>query len=111
MRSSFPASAAAEIYTVAAEIFHEHAATDLTGALTEFLAAVLSCSPAAVISPDLADRLVAAGVSRDLAERAGALVADLVGARYGGESGGEELRRATELVEQMKSVTLPRSST
>ncbi|MEN8150367.1 MAG: BatD family protein [Planctomycetota bacterium] len=85
-----------------AELFREQAEIDLTKALTAYLATVLSCAPAAVISPDLAERLRAVGVERALAERAGTLVADLVGARYGGEADGDELRRGTELVDELE---------
>jgi len=87
----------------AAESFFEQAEADLTAALTSYLATRLGCAKAAVISPDLGERLEGAGVGADLAERASALVAALVGARYGGEAGGDELRTATELVQELES--------
>ncbi|MCE9634653.1 MAG: BatD family protein [Planctomycetes bacterium] len=50
----------------------------------EFLAAHLRCAPAAVVSTDLAARLVAAGASAELAARAARRLDALIGARYSG---------------------------
>lgn len=60
--------------------------TDPSDAFAELLAARLDCPAAAAISPDLASRLAAAGVGRDDAAHAAAVVERLVAARYGGTS-------------------------
>ena len=60
--------------------------TDVADAFAEYLAAHLRCGLAAVISPDLARRLSAVGVSPQLAARAAATLESLVAARYGGGS-------------------------
>ena len=52
-----------------------------------YLAARLSCPPAAVIGPGLAARLVRAGVPKECASRTAGLMEDAVGARYGGDAG------------------------
>jgi hypothetical protein len=54
------------------------------GVLTRALAARLRCSTAAVIAPDLAQRLETADVPADLSARAASLLKRLVAARYGG---------------------------
>ncbi|MHC4937976.1 MAG: BatD family protein [Planctomycetota bacterium] len=70
----------------------------------EFLASMLDCPAAAVISPDLADRLCAAGVPGDLAARAAGLVEKRVGARYGGAEPGEpERAEARALVDAINA--------
>lgn len=83
--------------------FRERAAQGEAGdAFVHFLAARLECSPAAVISPDLADRLVAAGAPADLARRCGALVERTTAARYGGDATGEgDAREAAALAEAL----------
>jgi hypothetical protein len=63
----------------------EEADGDAADALAEYLAARLGCAPAAVISPDLADRLRDVGVAEGPAGRAASLLERLVGARYGGQ--------------------------
>jgi len=55
---------------------------ELAPALADYLAARLRCPPAAVIAPDLAARLAAAGVPPPLAARAAAALTELTGARY-----------------------------
>jgi hypothetical protein len=77
---------------------------DLETALAEFLAAHLGCAPAAVISPDLAERLSAAGVPGDLAGRTAGLVAGLVAKRYGGEGNGGEREEAMDVVRELDSL-------
>ncbi len=53
-------------------------------ALAEFLATRLSCTPGAVIAPDLGARLARAGLPHELAGRTATLLQRLVAARYGG---------------------------
>ncbi len=77
---------AARVRTAAAAFEGAAAAegADLSTALANFLAAALDCPPAAVVSPDLAARLRAAGVPADGSTRTAALLERLVAARYGG---------------------------
>jgi hypothetical protein len=84
--------------------FEERAATDLAAAFTEYLAARLGCPPAAVIAPDLEARLAAAGVPREAAARAAALVERLVGARYGGRAEEDAATEAQALVKTIEPV-------
>ena len=56
---------------------------DVLAAFTRYLARLLDCPPPAVESPDLAARLVRAGLSRDAAARAKELFDRLLAARYG----------------------------
>ena len=75
---------------------------DPAGLLSEFLAATLSCTPAAVIADDLASKLAGLGVPEGLASRAAALVDGMVATRYGGDlspGGGEAV---CELVEEIE---------
>ncbi len=74
---------------------------DVANALTEFLAAQLGCAPAAVIAPDLLDRLVAAGVPESVAARAAAMVERLVATRYGGGAGPSDAAEARALVVEL----------
>ncbi len=72
---------------------------DLAEAIVEFLAFHLRCLGAAVVSPDLAVRLRAAGVPAALAERTAGLLERLTAARYGGRrsvGAPEETRRVGE---------------
>lgn len=85
--------------------FEQRAAADLAGAFTEYVAGRLDCPPAAVIAPDLEPRLVAAGVPRELAARAAALVERLVGARYGGKADEDAATEARTLVEAIETGT------
>lgn len=66
------------------------AATRLRGegapALTPFLATALDTAEAAVIRPDLAERLSAAGVAADVAARVAEVSAAMLAARYGAPS-------------------------
>ena len=57
---------------------------DHADAFAEFVASRLGCPPAAVITPDLATRLEAAGAPPDLAARAATTLERLVAARYTG---------------------------
>jgi hypothetical protein len=59
---------------------------DVEGAFTAYAAAVLRCPPAAVVGPDFAARLAAAGVDGRRARRAADLVEALVASRYGGSA-------------------------
>jgi hypothetical protein len=71
----------------AAQTFHALAArpgADMADAFAAVLAARLDVPPAAVVSPDLADRLVRSGISPDVADQAARTLEALVGARYGG---------------------------
>jgi hypothetical protein len=95
-----------------AEVFRERVAgpdADLEAALAAYLAEHLGCPTAAVISPDLAERLVAAGVPEDLAARTAALVAGLVAERYGGEGDGGGTAEARELVRELDAALADRS--
>jgi len=57
---------------------------DVAAAFIDYLAARLGVAPAAVVSPDLADRLERSGVARELAASVAARLAALVAARYAG---------------------------
>jgi hypothetical protein len=73
----------------AVEAYRREAAdeeTDAGHALSGFVAACLDCPPAAVIAPDLAQRLEAEDVPAELAQRTATLLEGLVGARYGGRT-------------------------
>jgi len=59
---------------------------DPASAFAGYLADRLSCSPAAVIAPDLEDRLAARGLDRDLARRAASRLTRAIESRYGGAS-------------------------
>jgi hypothetical protein len=75
---------------------------DLADALAEFLAARLACPAASVITPDLAQRLTAAGVAEDVALRAAALLERLVAARYGGGPAPDgAVREAQQIVDAL----------
>ncbi len=63
-------------------------------AFAEFLAARLGCPAAAVIAPDLPQRLLAAGVPTALAERATLALRRWVAARYGAADAEQEDRDA-----------------
>jgi hypothetical protein len=72
-----------------AEVFKaalDRPGADLAGAFTDYLATILAVPAAAVIGPDLPDRLAAAGVPPGVCARAADLVETLVGSRYGGEA-------------------------
>lgn len=89
----------------AAEAFHARAGdprADPGEALAEFLAAHLSCPTAAVITPDLATRLEAAGVPAELAARTAAQLAALVAARYGGSAPSRSSPAVRELVDELE---------
>jgi len=90
-----------------AEVFRGRVAgadEDLEAALAEYLATHLGCAPAAVISPDLAERLAAAGVPENLAARTATLIAGLVATRYGGEGNGDGRDAAIEVVGELDRV-------
>jgi hypothetical protein len=91
----------------AAEVFAARAGeadSDVSAVLAEYLAARLGCTAAAVIAPDLARRLTAAGVSDELATRAAALLEHLVHARYGGAPHDDAAAAAGELVDDLETV-------
>jgi len=87
----------------AAAAFRAQADADVAASLAAFLAACLRCTPAAVVSPDLAARLVAAGATSDVAGRAAALLERLVAARYGGEASTDDAAAAREVVDEIES--------
>ncbi len=60
------------------------ALADPAAALAAVLAARLGCTPAAVIDTDLEARLLRAGLTPDLADRAARTMENLTAARYGG---------------------------
>jgi hypothetical protein len=70
-------------------------------ALTEYLAAALEATPSAFVGHAAAERLVSAGVPRELAERTAALLDELVGARYGGTAPPAAKQSARALVEEL----------
>ena len=61
-----------------------------------------------MISPDLKDRLKAAGVSADLAAETARLVEELVGARYGGTAADEST--ITAFVDELDAAFYPETS-
>jgi len=69
--------------------------SDLAGAFADYLAARLDCPAAAVIAPDLAERLTRAGVASDLSRDAAARLKQLVAAEYGGAPTTDAERDAT----------------
>ncbi|MHC4953545.1 MAG: BatD family protein [Planctomycetota bacterium] len=75
---------------------------DLADLLSDYLSARLGCPAAAVITPDLADRLVAAGVGRDLATRTAKALEQWVDARYGGAASDDHAgAEAREIVDAL----------
>ncbi|MEE8107184.1 MAG: hypothetical protein V3T86_16740 [Planctomycetota bacterium] len=96
---------------VAADAFRAQASqpgADLAKLLTEYLGARLGCPAASVISPDLAQRMRAVGVSADVAARTARLIESLVAARYGGSSPDEAaFREANSLVDALEPETRP----
>jgi hypothetical protein len=70
------------------------ATADVADAFAAFLGACLGVPAAAVIAPELAARLAAAGVPVDTAGRAAALLDGLVAARYGGAPAAPDARAA-----------------
>ncbi len=91
----------------AAATFHASAGSqdeDPADALAAFIAAWLGCPPAAVIGPDLASRLVNAGVPAELASRSSTLLEDFMAARYGGSGpAGDAKATARALVDELDS--------
>jgi hypothetical protein len=75
---------------------------DIAEAITEFLAARLGCTAAAVIAPGLADRLRAAGATEELASSSAALLEQLVASRYGAGVSGAGRHEAQELVDALE---------
>lgn len=61
---------------------------DATEAFATYLAAKLACAPAAVVSPDLAQRLAARGIDAQLAQRAADALDRAVASRYAGGAAG-----------------------
>jgi hypothetical protein len=88
----------------AAAVFHAG------GTFEEFLASLLACAPAAVISPDLDVRMRDAGVAGELAARAAALVERRVAARYGGAQPGEAERQEAAAIVNAISAASPGGS-
>ena len=79
----------------------EKPSTDLAEAFAAFVAGCLDCPVRTVIGPDLPTRLLDAGVSPDLASRAGDLLDVLVASRYGGRVDEERIQHACELVDAL----------
>jgi hypothetical protein len=75
--------------------------TDITGALAEFLAALLGCSAAGVITPDLKAQLQARGIPEELATRAASLLESLVAAQYGGHAATASATASHSLVDAL----------
>jgi hypothetical protein len=89
----------------AAAAFHALAArpgADLSDAFAAVLAARLDCAPAALVSPDLARRLVASGLPPAVSQPAARMLEALVGARYGGVR--PEPEAAASLVRSIESL-------
>jgi hypothetical protein len=87
----------------AAAAFRARVDGDDADAFAAFVAACLRCSPAAVISPDLGARLVAAGAPTDDADRAAALLERLVAARYGGDASSDDAAAARAVVDELET--------
>jgi len=88
----------------AADAFRRRAAQpdfDPADALVEFLAVLLACPHAAVVSPDLARDLHTVGVSREASESARALLEALLAPRYGGPELEDGPDAARTLVEEL----------
>jgi len=90
---------------------------DAAAAFTEYLAARLRVSPAAVVSPDLAGRLERRGVPRDLAASVAERLAARIAARYAGRAAAptsaERRAAATEfgeLIDRLERLDLGGSS-
>lgn len=71
-------------------------------ALVGYLAAKLATSEAAIVTPDLAERLEARGISRDLAQRTGELVEGMISERYGAPITDRDALLSMELVEAIE---------
>jgi len=75
---------ARDVPSAAFQQFQARGDADLADAYADYLAAKLGCARAAVISPDLKDRLVKAGIEEQLASTAADRMERLTAARYGG---------------------------
>jgi len=82
---------------------------DTTAALSEFVAQKLDRPAAAVITPDLAQHLVQAGVDHDLAARTAAALERLLAARYGGAAP-PDLDSLARLVAELEAAFSPGSA-
>ena len=89
----------------AAKRFQKAFAADPLDALVAYLADRLGVADAAVIGPDLSDRLASAGVESELARAVQEAVDAGTAARYGGGEG-LDAARARELVGRLESVSL-----
>lgn len=84
--------------------FQTESGDDLANALADYLATQLGCPRAAVIAPDLKDRLVERGIDKRLAAEAADRMARLVDARYGGgDPTDPTLQSADDLVRTLES--------
>lgn len=75
--------------------------TDLADAFAAFVAGCLGCPVRDVMGPDLSTRLVNAGVSGDLASRAGELLDVSVSSRYGERMTEDGIEHACALVDAL----------
>lgn len=80
--------------------------SDLADAFAEFLAAKLRCPQAAVIAPDLSQRLQTAGVSENLSKRAADMLDSLIASRYGGRPSAQNTQSAQTLVQEIEAAFL-----
>ncbi len=81
---------------------------DAAGIFADALAEHLGVPPAAVIGPDLEERLVRAGADTDLAARTARTMEALVAARFGGEAPDAEARAAAaDLLESLVRCQAP----
>ncbi len=71
--------------------------------LAEYLGAHMGCSPSSVVGPGLAKRLVAHGVSGDLARRTATAMEALTAARYGGGEATLDPALTSELQAELRS--------
>ncbi|MEW6071705.1 MAG: hypothetical protein AB1726_03795 [Planctomycetota bacterium] len=76
---------------------------ELVTALVEYLAARLDCPPPAIFGRDLAARLAIARVPGVLAARTTAILAGLVGARYGGGASAAGVAEVAALVADLEA--------
>jgi hypothetical protein len=101
-----PAGVRARNAATAFRVNAQQPGLDLAAAFAEFLAARLRCPAAAVIDPNLEDRLTGAGLRADLAVRTADLLKGLVAANYGSSVKEEETAHVLHLVNEIEAAFL-----
>jgi hypothetical protein len=79
-----------------------HAATEPADAFASYVAARLRCPPAAVVGPQLAGRLQAAGIPAAMAAEVVALVRELGAQRFGGSAVADARNRSVSLAQELE---------